>query len=263
MIVHSLRLRLTLWYIGILAIILSSFAGILYINVAGNLYREIDTLLAVQTENISDSIFMFWRTEWETAFPETPPERWSEMPGTTRSIQRLIDEGNFSELTTLWAQEFDELEGSRSFRILSRDGDFILASESFKKMGLSVMESAVTEARQGKKVYQTFFLPKSKYRIRLITWPVVEDGRVLYIIEIASPLRQADASLKGLRLWMLWLIPLTLIAASSVGWFLATKALRPVGNMIAQARRISIKELNERISVPPTGDELELLAVTF
>jgi len=261
MIVRSIRLRLTLWYVGILMIILSLFGGILYINVAGTLYGEIDALLAVQAEGVSDSIFMFWRAEWESSFPETPPERWSEMPGTTRSIQRLIDEENFPELVNLWAQEFDELEGSRSFRILSREGDFILASSSFKKMNLSIFENAVTEARQGKKVYQTFVLPK--YRIRLITWPVVEDGRVLYIIEIAYPLRQTDASLRGLRLWIFWLIPLTLLAASFGGWFLATKALRPVGDIIAQARRISVKELHERIGVPKTGDELELLAVTF
>jgi heavy metal sensor kinase len=96
-----------------------------------------------------------------------------------------------------------------------------------------------------------------------LTYPVMKKGRVLYFIQAAILLHQADMSLERLRDWLLVLIPTTLALTSLIGWFLASLILKPIDKMIRQARTISESSLHERLDVPNTGDELTRLAVTF
>jgi two-component system OmpR family sensor kinase len=57
--------------------------------------------------------------------------------------------------------------------------------------------------------------------------------------------------------------PLALLAAGIGGWLLAQRALRPVARMTSTAAGIRIDALEERVPVPPGGDELATLAVTL
>lgn len=265
--IRSIRFRLTLWYVGILAIILILFGGLLYTNVKRNLSKDIDALLATQAEGVTDTLFAFWLAERDMVYPEAPPERWSQMPGTSESLQNDVDEGRFPGLVNRWADEMDELETFRPIRILDREGQFLRASPSFRKLALPFTKAALNTAVQGRATFETFNAPEAfnvrNQRIRVVTWPVVEDSRLLYIVQVAASLRQAEASLGGMRLWLFLLVPFTLAGTSMAGWFLATKALRPVGDITAQAQRISAEQLHERIHIPRTGDELDALALTF
>ena len=246
----SIRLTLTLWYIGILTAILGLFGWMLYTNVAANLAQDVDRLLASQADGTAESIFAFW--EAGRAGPLA----------SHRTIQADINnEGRFLDLVTRWANGTGELETVRPVRLIDRGGKPLVVSNSFTTLALPLTEAAVAGARHGDTVYETLAL--SEYRVRLITRPVIEDGRVLYLVQVATPLRQMDLSLGGLRLWLLWLIPSTLVVTSAVGWFLATLALRPVGRMVAQVRRIHAEHLHQRVDVPRTGDEVERLAATF
>jgi heavy metal sensor kinase len=58
-------------------------------------------------------------------------------------------------------------------------------------------------------------------------------------------------------------VPAGLAAASLGGWWLARKALLPVGRMTSKAEQIGIDRLGERIAVPRPADELSRLAVTL
>ncbi len=57
--------------------------------------------------------------------------------------------------------------------------------------------------------------------------------------------------------------PAVLLLTAAGGWWLARKALRPVGAMAAHAERIEIDALEERIPAGPAGDELDRLATTL
>ncbi len=238
--IRSIRFTLTLWYVGILAIILCSFSGFVYLNVTANLEQDINHVLASQAEGVADAIFAFWKARETTVRP---------------SEKRL------PSLVIRWANETGELETERPIRLIDRNGRPLEASGSFSKLELPITQVAMTQARGGRAVYETFSL--LDHRVHLITYPVIEGRRVLYFVQVAASLRQADASLKRLRLWFLWLIPIVVLVTSAVGWFLASMALRPVGRIILKAQRIGAEHLHERIDLPRTGDELEQLAVTF
>lgn len=255
--IHSLRLTLTLWYIGILAVILCLFGGILYTNVARNLAQDIDEVLASQADGVADTIFAFWEAERAPALSSRNP------PSEASLLKTLdqIDDEEFPPLIQRWALEEGNVEVVRPVRVIDRRGKALYTSASLTHMQLPVTSNAFREGLVGQTVYETFNLPD--HRVRLITRPVIESGRILYLTQVAASLRQADVSLGRLRLWLFWLIPVTLVVTSAGGWFLASLALRPIGQIVSQARKIGAGELHRRIDSPQTGDELEKLATTF
>ncbi len=253
---RSIRQTLTLWYVGILAVILCVFSWVLYSSLHASLIRDVDRTLALQAGNVADTIHAFW--EAERAAPSSAPGNWQSAPSAT--LQHEVDRGRFPDLVSRWAEKTGGLEKGRPILLLDVDGRPIAVSESFARLGLPQTAASVSRAVTLRHtMYETLRLPDG--RVRLITRPILEPAH--YVIQAATPLSQVDASLHQLRLWLGWLIPLTLIITSSVGLFLATTALRPVAEMIAQAQRISAERLDERIPVAQTGDELQRLGVTF
>lgn len=67
------------------------------------------------------------------------------------------------------------------------------------------------------------------------------------------------------RLWLLMLLslPVVLLIAGGAGYWLSGRALRPVSDLIAAARAVAPSRLGERIPVPATHDEIQLLAETM
>jgi two-component system OmpR family sensor kinase len=58
-------------------------------------------------------------------------------------------------------------------------------------------------------------------------------------------------------------LPVALLIALGGGWFLAGRALRPVGAMTLAAHRIAAGDLTQRLTVPASQDEVGRLAATF
>jgi HAMP domain-containing protein len=58
----------------------------------------------------------------------------------------------------------------------------------------------------------------------------------------------------------LWLGPLALLVAATSGWFMASRALNPVRNLVRAAKRIDVSSLHHRLPVTGNRDELDELA---
>ena len=248
--IRSVRFKLTLWYMVILAMTLCLFGWVLYTNVKVSLVRDVDDLLASQADGVADTIFAFLEAQWKGK--EASP---------ASDLQKEIEKGQFSSLIKSWARETREIENTRHIRIIDRKGRVLYVTRSFAQLVLPITETVKKQAALSWTVYETFAL--SDRRVRLITRPIVEESKMLYVIQVASSFKQADDSLGRLRLWLFWLIPLTILITSALGSFLAKTALKPVDRMTSHAQRISANHLHERIDVPKTGDELERLATTF
>lgn len=98
------------------------------------------------------------------------------------------------------------------------------------------------------------------YRVLLRTVPV--DGR-LWRVAICESLSPVDKILGRLRVLLITLIPMIVVIAASGGLWLSRRALKPVDQITAAARSISIGNLSERLIVPQTGDELQRLSETW
>ena len=82
-------------------------------------------------------------------------------------------------------------------------------------------------------------------------------------VEVASSVASIARTLEILDTLLFSLMPIALLAASAGGAWLSRRALRPVAEMTAAARRISISNLSVRLDAQGSGDELENLAATW
>jgi heavy metal sensor kinase len=82
------------------------------------------------------------------------------------------------------------------------------------------------------------------------------------VLSVAAPLEANLSLLRTFRAGMLWTIPVLLALSALGGYFLSRQALRPVDEIAAAARSISVMNLSERLPVPATNDELQRLSET-
>jgi heavy metal sensor kinase len=83
------------------------------------------------------------------------------------------------------------------------------------------------------------------------------------VLVVAESLRHVEESVHQVLLLLLLAGPAALAATALGGWWLARKALLPVGRMTSQAEEIGIDRLHDRIALPRARDEIRRLAVTL
>jgi two-component system OmpR family sensor kinase len=167
-------------------------------------------------------------------------------------------EGEFQDITDSTLVGLTPTEATA--QLLSASGTVLESSGD--TMSLEPIVSADVVSRVGQtRAAQTL----------MVTAPDGESFRVLIVgmtgsdrlIFVGASTENADASVARLAAVMLLTGPLALLAAGIGGWLLARRALRPVARMTSTAAGIRIDALEERVPVPPGGDELAALAVTL
>mgnify|MGYP001550685055 CR=1 FL=1 len=128
---------------------------------------------------------------------------------------------------------------------------------------LAVEPAVLREALAGRSSLHTRPDPEGTGSVRVLTQPMLIDGKVGAVIQIAESLRSIDALRERLLLSLLLGSPMIVAAAGVGGYYLAGRALRPIDHIVATARRISAHDLTERLGLPPSRDEVGRLAGTF
>ena len=121
--------------------------------------------------------------------------------------------------------------------------------------------TALRNAEEGRETFESIQIPGvSGGDVRLLTLPVIEGGRLVHFVQVATSLERVDQARSRFLLVMLSLAPLALAGAALGGWFLAGRALSPVDAMVLAARRISAEDLSMRLAGAGRHDELGRLA---
>ena len=100
------------------------------------------------------------------------------------------------------------------------------------------------------------------HAIRTLDHVVELDGRKVRL-SLSGAIDEHFQILQAVRNSYLMFCPLLLLASLAGGYLLSNRALEPVSRMTAEARRIGIHDLKRRLPVPNTGDELEVLALSW
>jgi heavy metal sensor kinase len=230
---RSIRVTLTFWNSLVLAVTLLLFSGLIYTTLRENLYAEEDRELEQLAESLaSPTISLFWASS-HSAFDQV--------------LEDFIGSrvaGKFVQITLASGQP-----GSRSGNLA---GILLPLDQSQRKKAL-----------QGKEDF--FTLPKgvTGHPLRVITYPVMNDGVLSAIIQVGASLQQQKETLSSVLLVLAVSIPLALIFAAYGAWMLACKALRPVEFITASARRISAENLSARLQVVNPDDEIGKLTTTM
>jgi heavy metal sensor kinase len=230
--IRSLRFKLTLWYVLILGILLTSFSSFLYFTLSKSLYRDIDNKL--------------------------------------KSLAELVASESSSPLSKFGFGTIDQaLESSMNLKpigkfiqVLDESGNIGRKSDNLRNVQLPISLNALKNASKGLITFETN-RTIGNTPLRIMTFPVVENSHVAKIVQIASSLEGVEDALNKLFLILIISVPSTLILASLGGQFLAHKALKPVDHITQTARMITSQNLNQRINPPKVKDEISRLIETF
>lgn len=230
----SVRTRLTLWYTGVLALVLITFSVGVYTLMARKLLQRLDTNLQKEVEGIT-RLFLHEKDEEETdQYAARSSFRKSYFPHQ--------------------AVAFYDARGE----LLSE----LILNETIHA---SLPEGFTTNAGDDIRV---FTLPETqdegKDSMRVAAFRITSPSMSApCFIVISEPLTGLTADLELLRSIFYVAVPAALALAGSGGWFLARKSLAPVVMMSDSARRISAEHLDKRLPVANPRDELGQLAATF
>ncbi len=227
----SLRVRLTLWYGTALALILVVFTVVLYGVTARGLKAQVD-------RSLEDSADVAVRSLMEGGL------------GPFIQFEDLSD--RFPELAVV----------DKFFQILSPTGLTNIRSPNIQSRDIPLTEDQLQHAKAGKTRTESVRYP-GEPPLRMIAVPIILNGTLVNIVRVGTSLQPVEDTLKRLLLVLLVSLPVALIVSLAGGWFLAGRALRPVESITQAAQRIAGGDLSQRLSAPPSSDEIGRLAATF
>ncbi len=219
-----IRVRVTLAFAGVMAIVLAAVGFFVYLRLEAQLNESIDNGLRSRATEL-------------TALVQGSGERLS---GSTADPLIELDE-SFAQILDAQGEVLDsspQLAGSPALD----DGQIPRAGA-----GPSFLELEVVPGVEGP--------------VRVLVVPVNADGRARVVI-LGSSLGDRDEALDGLATLLLIGGPAALLLASLAGYGTAAAALRPVEAMRQRAAEISA-DGSDRLPVPETDDELSRLGETL
>ena len=225
----SIRTRLTLWYSGLLLVILAAIGALSYSWLRRTVHQDLDASLLTVARAIRD-----------TGAPDRPE----------REVEALLREMLGPEL-------YDKF-----FRLLDPEGRPHTSGSPPRGDALPLSGPARARALRGESTLETVAGPGAE-PLRVFTMPIVRNGRVVDIVQVGMAVRRAEALLDRYLHTLIVLIPLGVGLAALGGAVIARAALRPVDEMTRTARRITAEDLSRRVERPGTGDEMERLALTL
>jgi heavy metal sensor kinase len=223
---RSVRVRLTLWYTGALAVVLALYAGGVFVFLRHSLARELDRQLH---EDFEVAEQMMERTA-------DGGIRWRA--GDHHHAEDTSDEG--------WLE------------VWSPEGKLLYRSASLEKMSGNLLSSLFPLERSG---YASLTLP-GNIPVRLLGEPYTINGMPV-VMRVARSETRLHHELRELLLVLGFGFPVAVGISAFGGYVLARRALAPVGRMAEQARVITAERLAERLPIVNPDDELGHLATVF
>ncbi len=220
---NSIRTKLTLWYVGVLALVVIAFSAMTYFILVNALNKDIDERLIEMSRNFSVALMA-----------EQEDEKGG--PVSEKAIAEAVNEMRF------------------------RDYQFLISTQD-RRVIASTFEVAVdAKCIGGEGEFRVCEIGGASFRVYESP---LENGPNKYRLIAFHSLREQIALKQRVTGIFLIGVPLTLFLAGFGGYFLARKSLAPVVEMGRQASQIGAGNLNERISIKNKNDELGDLARVF
>jgi len=231
---------------------------IIYENNKIDLYKDKDDLLLSKSQDVSSSINAYWQFKFQDVLRPKDPSIAYRKNHNLHFID-AVDE--------LIESQSDDLDYFNTIVQVFDDRGNLIAGSQYLKNPEPIDETSIKKLVQGKKVFaQMSFITISQKLVdfRVLTYPVIENKKLVYIVQTAQSLEWVLKSLRRLQISLLIFIPLTaFLAAISTSLFLANLILKPLKLLTHTARKISATNLEERTIVPKSNDEISDLSRTF
>jgi len=235
----SIRTRLTLLFVTIFGSTLILFGILTYNLLATSLQKEFDDALYNYAVDVSESVTLNSSGNLSVSPADVDPNKIYPFSLGTALIQIRSNKGqihfktgNFGDL---------QLPFEKDFKALSNGEDVV-----FRTMN-RVEDLPDAEAQS----------------YRLISFPLDNSPTPQLILQILVPLAFVEAQINNRKILFETVIPLVILLSTLAGYFLSSRALKPVQDMVQKARAIEASALSQRLPIPSTKDEVQDLALTL
>ncbi len=234
-----IRWRLTLWFSGLLLLALLGFSLLFYLTLQANLSTRIDDTLTLRAGQVQ--------------------REFSDSPG-----QGLDSQGLIRKLQIGLLQEL--AEPGVYVQILDKQGNVQAGSPNLFGNRLPPDATSMLKAENGESNLNEVRVGRE--RLRVLSQPLRGNGQIIGVLQVAESLEPFYDTMTRVRIWLIVGSVLTLLLAAVGGWWLVRRALRPVVQVTATARKIAAtRSFDERIPLKEVGkgrlDEIGELSATF
>lgn len=234
----SVRLRLTLWYVFLLAVILLVFSGALYSILAFSLLNEVDRTLERRATEVQNAANAALGIQTESPLALLTRGRFF-IP----SANAFATPGVYVQVSTL-------------------DGNPVSRSENLGDQTLAVSSATLSRVTSGDATFAN--MTAGNVTLRMYASPLVLRNQMVGIILVAQSLQGTYDTLARLATLLAGGIILGLLLAFIGGAFLADRALSPIDRVTQAAQSIThSNDLTRRIEESKSRDEVGRLAATF
>jgi signal transduction histidine kinase len=251
---HSVRFRLSLWYVIILAVVVLVFGSVIYSVEAASLSGEVDAELKF----IGDKAPMgLSTTPGQFKLPDQLAQTIEQF--TSRKVPEPI-------LNQIQGVPLIEgvLQGKFLIALVDGQGRLTQSFGALEPSQLEPLREQVNPAATGG-YFSVFSAPPSAGQpgqdYRIYSLPVRQANGLAGTIIVGLPWDGAH-TLQTLLLALLLTGAVTIVLAAAGGYWLASRAMQPVSEITRTARTISETDLNRRLN-SPRQDEIGELAGTF
>lgn len=221
----SIRLRLTLLYSGILALTLVAFSTALYFAQASATYNDLRNSLAAQVEGMRVG-------------PRRLPQFSSGDPSGGTNLQ-----GRWMQL-----RRADGLVSARTPDLADATLPLSAAGLRAVQSGNAWIENATVDGDP----------------VMVYSQPIMQQGRVAQILQVAAPTAEREQSLNALRLILITGSLFVILATFVTGWIVSGAALNPIHRITQTAQAIGTeRDFSRRVEHVGPNDEIGQLATTF
>jgi signal transduction histidine kinase len=234
--VHSIRVRLVLWFVLILGVVMLVFSGFIYFRQAQDVHTAAIARLNYAVERINESSHEGDRTGVQSS----------------GMIQAII--GDTTSLSST-------LQDGVVVAMLGTDGSVLQSTGSLTPAQIQLLNLPLP----GWNGVEQAAIPKTVGEVSnryLFVSPTIEqNGQLSGYLLVGVPL-DADNQLGKLLISLIFGNMLTLAIAVTGGFWLADRAMRPVRTITQAAQQISETDLHKRLNLKGR-DELSELGNTF
>jgi signal transduction histidine kinase len=239
----SIRLRFTLLYTLILALTLAIFGIALYTIQAQDTLNSLKQDLRLGANRLAEAAL---KTESRPAPPEPEGEPHPPIP--------------FDEFSSEQAfQAFPEREIGR---VLDENGDLVASPFGRQEDALPLSDEGLQAVQDQGDWWETALV--SEEQMLIYSRPVIVDGQVVYIVQVARSLTERDRTLQSLGTTLLLAGSFMIVLAFGIGWVLSGITLSPIQRITQTAQTIGDqRDFTRRVDYTGPPDEVGQLASTF
>jgi heavy metal sensor kinase len=221
---------MTVWYAGLLAGLLILFGAFAYVGLEHYLHEMMIESLATQAQQIGE-------------------------------LLKNVDASGEAYVIDEVEEHLAPESRSRFIRITRPGGGTLFESGPPKDRGFdpAQLPPALLPPRETSREIE---LP-SGYDLMIYMLPYPSPAGGQYVIETGAVDREIDEVLHGLAIALSLALPLVIGVAIGGGYLLMRRALSPLQEIAHSAEQIGSHNLNERMPVARTGDELERLSISL